>query len=166
MIITQKTRNRLIGLLAVPLLAISVAACASGPSAGKGGDDAPGTSNAQQWALDFAKCMRDRGVEVEDPAAGGGTIATRPQDESPERQAATEVCIDELGPAPTSGGGQDGQSDEEQRRQMLAFAECLRERGFDVADPQPGTGLGMPDDVTDEAIEACGAFAPDSVPAG
>jgi hypothetical protein len=166
MVITQKARNRLIGLLAVPLFAISIAACAAGPSAEKDGNDASGTSDARQWALDFAECMRDHGVEVEDPAAGGGTVATRPQDETPERQAATEACIDELGPAPTSGGGQDGQPDEEQREQMLAFAECLREQGFDVADPQPGTGLGMPDDVTEEAIEACGAVAPDSVPAG
>lgn len=44
------------------------------------------------------------------------------------------------------------------------FAACLRERGVDVADPQPGQQVELPnkDDKTRSALRACAEFAPPS----
>jgi hypothetical protein len=44
------------------------------------------------------------------------------------------------------------------------FAACLRERGVDVPDPQPGEDLKLPnkDDRTRSALRACAQFAPPS----
>jgi hypothetical protein len=44
------------------------------------------------------------------------------------------------------------------------FAACLRERGIDVPDPQPGQQVRLPskDDKTRDALRACAQFAPPS----
>jgi hypothetical protein len=46
------------------------------------------------------------------------------------------------------------------------FAECLRGRGIDVPDPQPGEQVELPDkdDRTRAALRACAQFAPPSRP--
>ncbi|GEA87206.1 hypothetical protein [Cellulomonas cellasea] len=168
MIIGHRTPDRLSALLAVPLLALALGACAStDPTPERSSETGAGssTSDPMQWAFDFAECMRGHGIDMEDPSANGGTVASAPQDETPERQAAEAACVEELGPSPVRAQSPGGDAGDEQHEQLLALAACLREHGFDVADPEPGTGLGMPADVTEEAIDACGTHAPDSVPA-
>lgn len=159
--------DRLRALLAIPLLALSLAACSSPPTpqeSGPAGETRTGDqeTSAEQWQLDFAECMRSHGIDMEDPNADGGIVATRPQDETPERQAATTACMDELGPAPAnSGNGSSGGVPQDQ----LELAGCLREHGLDVEDPEPGSGIGMPEGITDEIVEACSADVTGGVPA-
>lgn len=38
---------------------------------------------------------------------------------------------------------------------MLKAAQCLRDLGYEVADPDPQTGLSLPEDVPVEALETC-----------
>lgn len=167
MIIRQKTRTRMLGLLAVPALLLSLAACANTSPTPDSSAESDSGGDAKQWAFDFAECMRSHGIDMEDPNASGGSVALGPQDETPERAAATEACIEELGPSPVSGGGSQNSigGNEEAHQQLLLLAKCLRDQGFDISDPRPGEGIGMPADLTNEAIEACAEFAPDSVPA-
>ena len=172
----RTTLARLAAVLAVPLLAASLSACSDqtptpkpGPSTGTDIE-----ADAQQWAIDYAGCMREHGIDMEDPNAEGGTVASGPVDETPARQEATKACIEKIGPSPvgdssgsegsssSSGGGASG---EELREQLLDLAKCLREEGFDVEDPEPGSGLGMPEDITEEALETCHLDVTSGVPA-
>lgn len=160
-------RVGLIGLLIVPFL-LALAACASTPEPDAPNPQDTQAADAQQWALDYAACMRDHGIDMEDPDASGRSVALTPRDETPERQAATKACMEELGPSPAGGGSQGSQggpSTDEMREQLLAMAACLRDLGYDVEDPAPGQGIGMPADLTEEAIEQCAEFAPPAVPA-
>ncbi|MFV4913598.1 hypothetical protein PFZ49_08570 [Microbacterium lacticum] len=93
---------------------------------GNDSDDKP-TQGSTQWRLDFAECMRGEGIDVRDPGANGAVAASGPEDESPERQAATKKCLAELGPQPVQNGG-DG--NHQVGQDQLQIASCLREHGF------------------------------------
>jgi hypothetical protein len=103
---------------------------------GKGSDRDP-----QQAALDFARCMREHGVDMPDPEVDDqgrirvrvGGAGSRPDPRKLE--AAQQACGDLMG-----GGDGDRQIDPAQRDAMVAFARCMRERGIDMPDPT-GDGL-------------------------
>jgi hypothetical protein len=142
--------------LAVLGLGLALAACGGSPDgdrvASLSGDGATGTTTGtakdpdkdpQQAALDFARCMREHGVNMPDPevddqgrirvrvgAAGGGE---RPDPRKLE--AAQKACGGLMG-----GGDGPGQLDPAQRDAMVAFARCMREHGIDMPDPT-GDGL-------------------------
>jgi hypothetical protein len=172
--IRHQSVARLTALVAVPLLAVSLAACSQTPTpdtapSGQGGQGGEVVeTDAQQWGLDYAACMREHGIDVEDPNAEGGSVATRPQDETPARQEATEACLEKLGPSPVgsgSSGSSGGPDAEEMRENLLDLAACLREQGYDVEDPAPGEGLGMPGGITEEALKECDMDVTSGVPA-
>lgn len=172
--IRHQTVARLAAVLTVPLLMVSLGACSQTPTpdanlsgqSGQTGQSAE--TDAKQWGLDYATCMREHGIDVEDPNADGGVVATRPQDESPAAQEATAACLEKLGPSPVgsgSSGSSGGPGAEEMREELLDLAACLREQGYDVEDPEPGSGIGMPAGITEEALEACDMGATSGVPA-
>lgn len=106
-------------------------------------------STDEELALAFAECMRDEGIDFPDPtvAADGsvslipaGGAANLPFDlGSAEFDDATDVCgplIQGASFLPTS-----DQDITELEDNLLLFAECLRDLGFDVADPDLSGGL-------------------------
>ena len=133
----------------------------------------------QDAMLDFAECMREHGVDMPDPSfeEGGGAVviggpaggdAGPPSEaEMEEVEAAQEACE----PILEEVEGQMPEIDPEQQAEMqdqaLAFAECMREHGIDVPDPEFGDdgritqsigGPGGPDfsdDDFQDAQEAC-----------
>ena len=143
----------------------------------------------EERLLEFAQCMRDNGVEFPDPVVeADGTIAfgLRPgrggggQGETlqnigrdpdlPAARAACQPIIEGLALGP---GGQN--FDEvriELMDRLLEFAQCMRDNGVDVPDPDPnafspGSGGGRPfgdldfDDAdVSEAFEVCGDRLP------
>jgi hypothetical protein len=153
----QHRRRRVTALAAVPLLLLALSACSPQSSAG---DEENPSQGSLQWRLDFAECMRGQGIDMEDPAPNGAVPATGPEDETPERQAATEFCLEELGTAPAQPGGE---TEQQVHEDQLAIAKCLREQGIDVADPEPGGSLVLPEDVSEEVAELCGVDATDAV---
>lgn len=155
-----RRRSRLAALAAAPLLLIALAACSPQSSGGSGSTDTP-AQGSTQWRLDFAKCMRGEGIDVPDPGANGAVPASGPEDETPERQTATKKCLAELGPQPVQNGG-DG--DQQIGQDQLQIAQCLREHGFDVADPAAGGSLVLPENLTDDVAEACGVNSMGPVP--
>jgi len=165
MIIGRTIRGGMVGLL----LALSLAACSTTPPTGTPEPEGTRAADGRQWALDFAACMREHGIDMEDPDPNGGSVAQRPADETPERQEATAACLEKLGPSPVRDGGGSkgagGPSAEEMHEQLLAMAKCLRDLGYDVKDPAKGSGLGIPEGITEEDLEKCAAFAPPAVPA-
>jgi hypothetical protein len=139
-------------------LAFALAACGGSPDgdrvASLSGGGATGTTNGaaktaakdpQQAALDFAKCMREHGIDMPDPQVdeqgrvrvrvggpgGGGRPDPKKLDE------AQKACGHLMG-----GGDGAGQIDPEERDAMVAFARCMREHGIDMPDPT-GDGLVM-----------------------
>jgi hypothetical protein len=142
-----------VGALAIALILV-LAACGGGGDSegvaslpdttgettteGDGGSTEPSGQDPQEAALEFARCMREHGVDVPDPTPGGGiTLNAQPGTSMEKIQKAQEACGDILqnaGPQLT----------EEQQSAMqdalLDFAKCMREHGVDFPDPQFGEG--------------------------
>ena len=119
------------------------------------GADPESTSDVseEELALQFAQCMRDQGIdEWPDPVAnadgsiditGGGVVGPGPASEvafgSDEVQAVIPTCGPIIAGAsflPNNGGGMTTETED----QLLAFAQCLRDEGIDVSDPDLSAG--------------------------
>jgi hypothetical protein len=106
--------------------------------------------------LEYAQCLRDQGIDVEDPAPGEG-IAIQNEGDPGESDAALEACED-VAPGAPPGGERD---EDEVRQQMLDYAQCMRDNGVEsFEDPKPGEGTHLgPDQANDpdfeEAEEVC-----------
>ncbi|MFE6646664.1 hypothetical protein ACFVJS_08895 [Nocardioides sp. NPDC057772] len=95
----------------------------------------------REQMLKFTKCLREHGLDVEDPPPGEGLrLQFGGGGQKVDRetvQAAMEAC-QEYAPQ-----GQMGGDNPEMREAMLEMAECMRENGVeDFPDPQPGQ-MGM-----------------------
>jgi hypothetical protein len=120
----QRRRRRppLAALVGVLALTLAVAACAGGNDTGgvaslNGSNKPTATTNAnngkdnKQAALDFARCMRQHGIDIPDPGPGGGIQVNgglntvKPDD--PKFKAAQQACQKLL---PNAGKGQGGLS--------------------------------------------------------
>jgi hypothetical protein len=134
----------------------AVAALAlAGCGAGGGGHAASSTANAQDTAVKFAQCMRQHGVDVEDPQPGQSGIRIKAGKGIGDAQisAAMQAC------RKYSPKGNLNPNDPKVRDNMLKTAQCLRRHGVNIADPQPGQGLRIKvrqgDTKTQQAMEAC-----------
>jgi hypothetical protein len=104
-------------------------------SGGAGGKD------PQEAALEYARCMRQHGVDMPDPKADAdgrlelrlGSPGRRPD---PKRlEEAEKACGHLLG---AGGDKARGRLDPEAEEAMLRFARCMREHGVDMPDPSGG----------------------------
>jgi hypothetical protein len=133
-------------LLLVALLGPGLA-CSGGAVASRGSD--PDFSpDARDAALAYARCLREHGMDVADPAAGGadgqtGAAAVGDPSDATE-QAAAAACAALL-PAVGTQGARTADDEEAMREAMVAFARCLREHGIDQPDPRflPGGGIDL-----------------------
>jgi hypothetical protein len=105
---------------------------------GKKGDK----DDMQQAALDFAKCMREHGIDFPDPqfTGDGGMVfsAGAEPGSGPDRdemEAAQKACQPIMDRAQANLPPPDPKELEEQKEQILAFAKCMREHGIDFPDP-------------------------------
>lgn len=132
-------RTRLLALTAAVVLPLSVAACQQeDPDAtdDTGATTEPST-DPEDAMLDYAQCMRDNGVPMEDPQGGdGGRGLTLMGDEvDPDVvRAAEEKCGEILDSAMPEDGGRELPA--EQKEALLAAAQCMRDRGWKVSDPE------------------------------
>lgn len=88
----------------------------------------------EQWQHDFDRCMKDQGVLPEDlaiPVNPDGSPASSNVG-GPDVDAALQTCANQVGPAPDGTGTV---VDEALNEQLLAYAKCMREAGYDVPDP-------------------------------
>ena len=130
-------------LLTLPLAAASFAlgACGGGDS-----DDASaGTGDRQaefrEAALDFAKCMREHGVDMPDPqpGQGGGIMLGGPGADGADgadratMERAQKACQKHLEKVPPPDISEEQQQEFKER--ALKFARCMRENGIDMPDP-------------------------------
>lgn len=121
-------------LAVLTLIALCVAGCAPAPGGDKPDDP------ARERAVDFARCMRENGVEAfPDPDASGALTIERIANgssldtDSAAFKRALGACKD-LEPPGFTGTGRDP----EQQELALAFARCMRDNGIaDFPDPAP-----------------------------
>ncbi|HSA52558.1 MAG TPA: hypothetical protein VLH10_20935 [Yinghuangia sp.] len=145
---TRRTRIAFIRRFA----AASAVALAIGPATACGGDaksaevatvngGASGASAAtaadeSARAREFARCMRDNGVPMQDPDPGTGKLDIgdmRGSADATTLRKAMDACRDK---APQSFKERNGPS-EKQLDAMRAFAKCMRENGIAIEDPGP-----------------------------
>lgn len=170
-------------LLSIGLAALLLVGACGGVAADDGGlatlesgesDETTTTTSAateadtEEAALEFSQCMRDNGVpDFPDPSfteGGGGIVAGGPDGEGPgfdpqseEVQAAFEACGELLEGAAFGPGGGNFDPTELQDN-LLAMAECLRDQGLEVDDPDLSnfgpTAGGPPPDTEESESEA------------
>jgi hypothetical protein len=166
--------------LALPLtLGLALAGCArsddgTGVATADGGAGAGPTTtasaaalNADDRRLEFAKCMRENGVDMPDPEPGEGgiRIQRQPGGDPAKTQAAMEKCRSLL-----PNGGVAPKLDAQQVEQLRQMAKCMRENGVPTfPDPEAdGTinfqlgagGMTRDDPKFQAAMEKCRANAP------
>ena len=197
---TMARRMAAQGVLAL-LVVATAAACGGGDDgtdqvatlgeqADDAADDSTGSGSGEELTdaeredamLEFTECMREHGVEMPDPEVrgggpgGGGGFAITNEVNGPrdaeEFEEAQEACGDILDGAFGERPQLSPEEEAEMRDNMLAFAECMRDHGVDMPDPEfdsggggftvraeaaPGGGGGpRPDDEEfQEAQEAC-----------
>jgi len=141
----------LVGVLA---LVLAVAACGDGGNntdgvASLGGSGQPTSTTSagsskdpKQAALEFARCMRQHGIDMPDPKVNGNQITQEFKaspgskgPDSPEFKAAQQACNKYL-----PNGGQPTKPNPQQQQQLVQFARCMRQHGIDMPDPGPNGG--------------------------
>jgi hypothetical protein len=137
-------------------------ASANGGTAKASASASPSQSlSVQDRALKFAQCMRQNGVDMPDPGANGNIQIKSNSGNRAKVQAAMQKCQHFM-----QGGGRLGNPDDPKvRDQMLKFAQCMRQHGVDVPDPQPGQGIKITVNKSSEAKfqaaqKACQQYAP------
>ncbi|WP_327584725.1 hypothetical protein OHA25_54745 [Nonomuraea sp. NBC_00507] len=115
----------------------SVSRSASPPPASSGATPT-GTADPQEQGMKFAQCMREQGIPMEDPDPnGGGGLRQLGEDVDRDKvQKAIEACRDY---APSRDRTQ---LNPEQIEQMRQFAQCMRDNGVDMPDPNPDGTMG------------------------
>jgi len=139
------------------------------------------STDPEEAALDYVECMRDHGVDMPDPQAGGGILmqssATEDSGEmsvgpgpGDERFVEADGACQKYMSAVTGAMEMDPEQEAEMRQQMLDYAQCMRDHGVDMPDPEFGDngsvqirvgsdddeGPRMDDDDFTAANEACG----------
>jgi len=131
-------------LALVPALALGLGACGKDGKAGTGSATAKAASDADKMRQ-FAKCMRDNGINMPDPQVdskgnvamkmegpkGGGT----PEELDAKMKAAEGKCK-HLQP----NGGKPKKLNAEELAKRRALAKCMREHGVNMPDPDPNDG--------------------------
>ncbi|MFF5209203.1 hypothetical protein [Streptosporangium sp. NPDC000396] len=155
-------------LPAVLLLALSLTACGgtdrtTTASSSSSSASASASKDPQEARLKFAQCMRENGVQMDDPDANGGIRIKGDKGQQANMEKAMKACQPLMEGAI---GKPDPQTDQKMRDQMLKFAQCMRQHGIDMPDPEPGgmVKVQVPEGVNkqqvEKAHEACKEFAP------
>ena len=125
-------------------------------ASGTGADDDPGDAvseeDRQAAGLKFAKCMREHGIEMEDPKGGRIEIRGGPGQEA-TMEKAQEACqkyLPEISEADRKKADERG----------LEFAQCMRKNGVEEFPDPDGGMMRMNEDIADDpdfekAQEAC-----------
>jgi hypothetical protein len=158
--LTQRARSSwwILAACAAPLLVLLLAACGGSDSdsavASVDGDDASSNDDqsgepagdAEEELLDWVECMRDQGVDIPDPevdADGNLTLGSRggggggSEIDPDALEEASEVC----GEIPQGAFGAGQMDQTEMQDTMLEFAQCMRDNGYDMPDPDLSGGV-------------------------
>ena len=150
----NRAQTRALAVIAITLAAALSACGSTGSSTSSPSSSKSPASAAEGDAnLLFAQCMRDKGFDVPDT----GLTPDQAKDHDPAFDAAINECM-------TKVSGMTGEdnvaNDPAAREAMVKAAQCLREAGYDVKDPQAGEGISVkdiPEDVLNKCFQQAGA---------
>jgi len=144
--------------LALALCVVGLVACGGSASGGGKTTAAGGRAAEEEAELEFTECMRAHGVEMEDPQPGKSIDVGG---DDPTTKKALAACNGKLG---DSGQELSAEEGEEFKEGWLEFAQCMRENGIEMGDPEflgPGKvhldiqGLDTSSPAFEAAREAC-----------
>jgi hypothetical protein len=117
----------------------------NGTSEDAGGSDGKlSDKELHERLLKYAKCLRDNGLDVKDPAPGEG-IQVENKGDPHQADAALKACEDVAPPAQSKG------DEAAEREGMLAYAKCMRDNGVEkFADPKQGEGVDIGPEVAQD----------------
>ncbi|TDD32334.1 hypothetical protein E1287_23300 [Actinomadura sp. KC06] len=173
-------RRTFAALALVPALALGLQGC-GGEGTGAGSKGTAKAVSDQQKMRDFAKCMRDNGVDMDDPASDGKVTMRHSEPPGNAKgggpntngiDAAQQKCRHLM-----PNGGKPDKPKPEEIAKMRAFAKCMRDNGISkFPDPKPdgsmlikagkGTGLDPQSQEFKDAQKACAKFQPDGEKGG
>jgi hypothetical protein len=166
-------RQTLAALALVPALAFGLQACGGGGAGAGGTAKAAGDDDKMR---EFARCMRENGVDMPDPKGGRVEIraSAKPAGpggpkESTEVEAAQKKCAHLM-----PNGGKPKKPKPEELAKMRAVSKCMRDHGVgEFPDPKPdgglvlkagpGTGIDPESAQYKAAQKACGRFQPGGI---
>lgn len=133
----NRARGALATIVAAVVLPLALAGCSTSAASSDTASDATSSSAAGIGAR-WGACMRDAGLDVEDPSDAlvrSGTVVA-PSGTDPERfSTAAQTCSERLGVE-----RQDRSERDEWARQYDQVASCIRENGYeDFPEQQSGT---------------------------
>ena len=153
----NRAQTRALAVIAITVAA-ALSACgstgsssssASSPSSSK----SPASAAEGDANLLFAQCMREKGFDVPDT----GLTPDNLKDTSDAFNNALNECMMKV----SGMTGEDNvANDPAAREAMVKAAQCLREAGYDVKDPQPGEGISVkdiPEDMLNKCFQQSGA---------
>lgn len=153
----NRAQMRALAVIAITLAAALSACGSNGSSPSSASTKSPSAAATNAASNDpnlvFAQCMRDKGFDVPDT----GLTPDQAKDHDPAFDAAINECM-------TKVSGMTGEdnvaNDPAAREAMVKAAQCLREAGYDVKDPQAGEGISVkdiPEDVLNKCFQQSGA---------
>jgi hypothetical protein len=150
-----------------PILAL--AGCGGAPAevgvasvAKTGGASPEASPSTSPDPLKFAQCMRENGVKMADPEAGGPVRVDGRGMDKGVMEKAQKACGKYMG-----GGEGKGRIDPKDQDKLLAFVKCMRENGVDMPDPEIKGGSVMmrrPEGGDDAAMEKAQKACEDHLP--
>ena len=168
----MRTR-RLAATVLIPILGLVLVACgkdskAPGVATVNGGGPAASASalpaDQEEAQRKFAQCMREHGVDVADPEPGGRIKLDGSGIDKKTLADATEACQKLL-----PNGGELTNLSPEDLEQARKFAQCMRDHGIDMPDPDPNGSIAkilldgnidINSQAFKDAVQACQALRP------
>ncbi|GAA2158670.1 hypothetical protein [Actinomadura napierensis] len=164
-------RNKLAMLALLPALALGLQGCGGGDGGGTG---ASKTASDEAKMRKFAQCMRDNGVDMQDPKDGRVEIRASaqpsarggPEHTDPKIEAAQKKCAHLM-----PNGGKPPKPSTAEMARMRAYSKCMRDHGVTAfPDPKPdggmqiqagrGTGIDPQSQTFKAADKACQKYQP------
>jgi hypothetical protein len=113
-------------------------------SSGNGASGPADDSEVFDAMVKFAECMREHGIDMPDPERDGEGIRMRAGDEAgpggdrneEEFEAAHEACEHFMEDARKNMPVPSPEEQAEMQDKLVAMAECMRARGYDMPDPE------------------------------
>ncbi|MEV6925662.1 hypothetical protein AB0M46_14340 [Dactylosporangium sp. NPDC051485] len=161
--LSTRSPGRLAAILAVPALLFALTGCTDSGAA-SGSASAPAADSRQVWTLKYTQCLRDNGVDVQDPVPGPDGSVLNNVPEAPA--AVLDKCTEKVGNPPPLSKEETAKIEQEQQKALLKMANCYRDNGVNVPDPIPGEGLNVPSGTPKNVLDKCGSSLGTLTPAG
>ncbi|MDL4817023.1 hypothetical protein [Actinomadura opuntiae] len=164
-------RQTFAALALAPALVLGLQACGGGSGGGTGTGKA---ASDEAKMRKFAQCMRDNGVDMQDPKDGRVEIRSSaqptarggPQRTDPKIEAAQKKCAHLM-----PNGGKPRKPSTQELARMRAYSKCMRDHGITAfPDPSsdggiqinagPGTGIDPESQTFKAADQACKKYQP------